>query len=57
LGRDIAWRRRTIELTEVSPGGRLLDMVTGMGDIVLLSLSHDLSIRVTGIDFTPEMLQ
>jgi demethylmenaquinone methyltransferase/2-methoxy-6-polyprenyl-1,4-benzoquinol methylase len=57
LGRDMAWRRRAIELAGVPPGGRLLDVATGTGDMALLSLAHDPSIRVTGVDFTPEMLQ
>jgi len=57
LGRDMAWRRRAIELAAAPPGGRLLDVATGTGDMALLSLAHDPSIRVTGVDFTPQMLK
>jgi demethylmenaquinone methyltransferase/2-methoxy-6-polyprenyl-1,4-benzoquinol methylase len=57
LGRDLSWRRRAVELAALPPGGRLLDVATGTGDLALLSLERDPSISVVGTDFTIEMLQ
>lgn len=56
LGRDQAWRRRAVQLAAVPPGGRLLDVAIGTGDLALTSLDYDSSIRVTGVDFTIEMM-
>lgn len=57
LGRDRAWRRRAIQLAAVPPGGRLLDVATGTGDLSLISLEHDPSIHAAAVDFTSAMLQ
>jgi len=57
LGRDQSWRCRAIQLAAIPPGGRLLDVATGTGDLALLSLERDPSVRVFGTDFTIEMLQ
>jgi demethylmenaquinone methyltransferase/2-methoxy-6-polyprenyl-1,4-benzoquinol methylase len=57
LGRDQSWRRRAIQLARVPPGGRLLDVAIGTGDLALASLQQDPSVRVVGVDFTPEMIQ
>lgn len=57
LGRDMSWRRRAIELAAVPPGGRLLDVATGTGDIALQALERDSSLRITGLDFTIEMMR
>jgi demethylmenaquinone methyltransferase/2-methoxy-6-polyprenyl-1,4-benzoquinol methylase len=57
LGRDQSWRRRAIQLAAVPPGGRLLDVATGTGDLALLSRERDPSVRVVGVDFTVEMMR
>jgi demethylmenaquinone methyltransferase/2-methoxy-6-polyprenyl-1,4-benzoquinol methylase len=57
LGRDQSWRRRAIHLARVPPGGRLLDVAIGTGDLALSSLQRDPTVRVTGVDFTDEMMR
>jgi demethylmenaquinone methyltransferase/2-methoxy-6-polyprenyl-1,4-benzoquinol methylase len=57
LGRDQSWRRRAVQLASVPPGGRLLDVATGTGDLALISLECLPSARVVGVDFTSEMLR
>jgi demethylmenaquinone methyltransferase/2-methoxy-6-polyprenyl-1,4-benzoquinol methylase len=57
LGRDQSWRSRAIKLAAIPSGGRLLDVATGTGDLALLSLEHDPSVRVVGTDFTIEMMR
>jgi demethylmenaquinone methyltransferase/2-methoxy-6-polyprenyl-1,4-benzoquinol methylase len=57
LGRDQAWRRRAIQLAALPPGGRLLDVAVGTGDLAFACLQADDSARVTGVDFTIEMMR
>jgi len=57
LGRDHAWRRRAIQLSALPPGGRLLDVAVGTGDLALVGLQGDASARVAGVDFTIEMMR
>jgi demethylmenaquinone methyltransferase/2-methoxy-6-polyprenyl-1,4-benzoquinol methylase len=57
LGRDQAWRHRAIQLTAVPPGGRLLDVAVGTGDLALYCQEQDPSVHVTGLDFTLPMMR
>jgi demethylmenaquinone methyltransferase/2-methoxy-6-polyprenyl-1,4-benzoquinol methylase len=57
LGRDQSWRRRAIQLAAVPPGGRLIDVAIGTGDLALLALERDPSVRVVGVDFSAEMMR
>jgi demethylmenaquinone methyltransferase/2-methoxy-6-polyprenyl-1,4-benzoquinol methylase len=57
LGRDRAWRHRAIQLAALPSGGRLLDVAVGTGDLALTVLQTDASVRVTGVDFTIEMMR
>jgi demethylmenaquinone methyltransferase/2-methoxy-6-polyprenyl-1,4-benzoquinol methylase len=58
FGQDQAWRKRAIALTELPPGGRLLDLGTGTGDIALTALGAVPGLRqVVGGDFTLEMMR
>ncbi len=57
LGRDRSWRQRAIQLAAVPPGGRLLDVAIGTGDLALAGRERDPSVRITGVDFTIEMMQ
>jgi demethylmenaquinone methyltransferase / 2-methoxy-6-polyprenyl-1,4-benzoquinol methylase len=56
-GRDRAWRRAVIGATALPPGGRLLDLASGTGDIALEALRHDPGARVTAADFSLEMMR
>ncbi len=56
-GRDVAWRRLVVDEARLPPGGWLLDIATGTGDIALEALRRDGSLRAVGADFSLEMMQ
>jgi len=55
LGRDQAWRRRTIQRAAVPPGGRVLDIATGTADLAIAALSAQPR-KVVAADFSLQML-
>lgn len=57
LGRDQAWRRRTLELLAPPPTGRLLDLCCGTGDLALLARELYPQLEILGADFCMPMLQ
>ena len=57
FGMDKSWRRFMISKARVPGGGRLLDVGTGTGDIAFEALRLDPDVRVTGVDFTAEMME
>lgn len=57
FGRDRAWRRRVVDEAALPPGGRLLDLGTGTGDIAFEALRREGSVRAVGADFTLPMLR
>jgi demethylmenaquinone methyltransferase / 2-methoxy-6-polyprenyl-1,4-benzoquinol methylase len=57
LGRDQVWRRTVVRLCALPPGGRLLDVATGTGDIGYEALRTDPAARVFGLDLSPEMMR
>lgn len=57
LGIDRRWRRFMVEQLRVPPGGRVLDMATGTGDVALeIADRTPPSVTVVGEDFTQRML-
>ncbi len=56
-GQDAKWRREVIGRASLTPGGRLLDVGTGTGDLALEAIRRDGSLLVVGGDFTPEMMR
>lgn len=56
LGRDRAWRRAAIRAVALPPGGRLLDVGAGTGDLALTALRGDARLHVAAVDFSPGML-
>lgn len=57
-GQDRRWRRLLIEQAQLPPGGRLLDVATGTGDIAFEALrQHPDLTQVVGADFTLPMMR
>ena len=56
FGRDQVWRRTVVRLCHLPPGGHLLDVATGTGDIAYEALAGDATACVTGLDLTREMM-
>lgn len=54
FGRDRHWKKRLIELAEIAPSARVLDLACGTGDIALAAA--DRGARVVGLDITPRMI-
>jgi demethylmenaquinone methyltransferase/2-methoxy-6-polyprenyl-1,4-benzoquinol methylase len=51
------WRTRAVQLAQVGPGARVLDVATGTGDLALEALAHVApGGRVVGLDFSAGML-
>ena len=56
-GQDVRWRRLVVDLAQLPPGGALLDLGTGTGDLALEALGRDHRLMAIGGDFTLEMMQ
>jgi demethylmenaquinone methyltransferase/2-methoxy-6-polyprenyl-1,4-benzoquinol methylase len=57
FGQDSRWRREVISLAELGPGGVLLDLGSGTGDLVRESLKITPNSQAVAADFTEEMMQ
>jgi len=55
-GVDEAWRKRAVAELAAPKGGSVADLCCGTGDLVFHLLRADPQLRVTGVDFTPPML-
>lgn len=56
-GMDVRWRKEVIDLCQLPPNGKLLDVGTGTGDIAYEGLKRRPGITAFGADFTIEMMQ
>jgi demethylmenaquinone methyltransferase / 2-methoxy-6-polyprenyl-1,4-benzoquinol methylase len=56
-GQDIRWRRQVIQLAQLRPHARLLDLGTGTGDLAREALAQVPQAKVIGADFTLEMMR
>jgi demethylmenaquinone methyltransferase/2-methoxy-6-polyprenyl-1,4-benzoquinol methylase len=56
LGQDQRWRRELLDLANLPPHGRLLDVGTGTGDIGYVALERLPTVHTFGVDFTYEMM-
>jgi demethylmenaquinone methyltransferase/2-methoxy-6-polyprenyl-1,4-benzoquinol methylase len=56
-GQDQRWRRIVIRRAALPPGGRLLDLGAGTGDLARMALSQDPTIQAVAADFTLEMMR
>lgn len=57
FGQDGAWRRRVLELAELTPAAKLLDLGTGTGDLALAALQQTPGVTAVGGDFTLAMMR
>jgi demethylmenaquinone methyltransferase/2-methoxy-6-polyprenyl-1,4-benzoquinol methylase len=56
-GQDVRWRQLVVDLAALPPGGALLDLGTGTGDLALEALGRDAGLKAIGGDFTLEMMR
>lgn len=56
LGQDQAWRRFVVAKARVPPGGVVLDLATGTGDIAFEAKKVQPTARVVGADFALPMM-
>lgn len=56
-GQDVRWRKLVIQLAALTPGGRLLDLGAGTGDLAAEALKQEPEVRVVAADFTLEMMR
>ncbi len=57
FGQDVRWRQMLVHAAALPPGGRLLDIATGTGDIALEALRQVPGVRVTAADFSLPMME
>ncbi len=57
FGQDRRWRRYVIRQAALPPGGRLLDVATGTGDIAQEALRQGRGVQVVGADFSAGMMR
>jgi len=58
LGIDRRWRSAAVRQLQIPPGGTVLDMATGTGDVALeIARQVHPSVTIVGDDFTPGMLR
>ena len=56
VGQDRHWRKKAINRLAPVPKERILDIATGTGDMALEIASRNLSVQISGIDFSRRML-
>jgi demethylmenaquinone methyltransferase / 2-methoxy-6-polyprenyl-1,4-benzoquinol methylase len=55
-GADEAWRKRAVAELDAPPGGKILDLCCGTGDLAFHLVRTDPTLAVTGADFCAPML-
>ncbi len=53
---DRHWRKRTLDMLDIRPGDRVLDIATGTGDMALQAMANNGG-DIVGIDLSRNMLQ
>jgi demethylmenaquinone methyltransferase / 2-methoxy-6-polyprenyl-1,4-benzoquinol methylase len=56
-GQDLAWRRKVIARAQIPPGGQVLDLGAGTGDLAREALAQQPTCRPVAADFTFEMMK
>jgi demethylmenaquinone methyltransferase/2-methoxy-6-polyprenyl-1,4-benzoquinol methylase len=57
FGQDIGWRRFVVQQANLRPGGKLLDLATGTGDIAFEALKAVPEVQAVGADFALPMMR
>ncbi|MGC9325759.1 MAG: class I SAM-dependent methyltransferase, partial [Desulfomonilia bacterium] len=57
FGMDRRWRQRTVAMVELPPGGLLLDIGSGTGEIAIQTLRRNPCARIVAADLTPAMMK
>src|SRR5574341_810549 len=57
FGRDRAWRKFVVKEASLPPGGCLLDVATGTGDMMFQAQQRDPQVRAVGVDFADQMMR
>lgn len=55
-GTDVRWRRRAVDLLDLAPPARVLDLCTGTADLLMEALARDPRNRGLGVDLSHGML-
>ena len=55
-GQDKRWRRMALQLVDLPPAGRLLDVGTGTGEFAFEASRRFGAAQIVGVDITPAML-
>jgi demethylmenaquinone methyltransferase/2-methoxy-6-polyprenyl-1,4-benzoquinol methylase len=56
-GQDMRWRRFVVQQANLKPGGKLLDLATGTGDIAFEAIKAVPNIQAVGADFSLPMMR
>ena len=56
-GTDVRWRRACVDLLELGPPARVLDLATGTADLLVEALRRDAGHRGVGVDLSEQMLR
>jgi demethylmenaquinone methyltransferase / 2-methoxy-6-polyprenyl-1,4-benzoquinol methylase len=56
-GQDMRWRRFVVQQANLKPGGKLLDLATGTGDIAFEAIKAVPDIQAIGADFSLPMMR
>jgi len=56
-GTDVRWRRRAMDLLDLAPPARVLDLCTGTADLLMEALARDPRNRGLGVDLSHGMLR
>ncbi|MCB9456503.1 MAG: ubiquinone/menaquinone biosynthesis methyltransferase [Anaerolineaceae bacterium] len=57
FGQDMRWRRFVVQQADLPPGGKLLDLATGTGDIAFEAVRAVPGLQAVGADFSLPMMR